>query len=46
MRLISGDEFWVVNTPFIRKVKSKLLAQFPVDLLAQPVVSRLILSLR
>ena len=35
--------FWIVNIPFVRLVKSKFLAQFPVDHLPHPVVSSLIL---
>ena len=43
VRLILQDRFWVVHMPFVRIVKLKFLAQFPVDQLAHPVVSSLIL---
>ena len=36
---------WFVHMPFVTKVKFKFLAHFPVDHLADPVVSRLILLL-
>ena len=39
--LILQDRFWVVHIPFIRMVKFRLLAQFPVDHLTHPVVSSL-----
>ena len=45
-RLFFQDGFWVGHTPLVRMVKLKLLAQFPVDLLPQLVVSSLILFLR
>ena len=35
VRLVLPDRFWVVHIPFVRMVKFKLLAQFPVDHLAQ-----------
>ena len=43
--LILQGGFWVVHIPFICMIKFKLLAQFPVDNLAHPIVSGLILSL-
>ena len=43
--LVLHDRCWVVHIPFVRMVKFKLLAQFPVDHLAQPVVYSLILFL-
>ena len=46
VRLIFQGGFWVVHIPFVRMVKFKLLAQFPVDHLANPVMSSLILSVR
>ena len=46
MRPILQDGFWVVHIRLVRMVKVKLLAQFPVDPLAHPVVSSLILFLR
>ena len=39
------DRFWVVHIPFVRMVKFKFLAQFPVDHLAHPVVPSIILFL-
>ena len=45
VRLIFLDGFCVVHLLFVRMGKFKLLAQFPVDHLAYPVVSSLILSL-
>ena len=45
LRLIFQDGFQVVHIPFLGMVKSKLLAQFPVDL-AHLGVSCLIVSLR
>ena len=41
MRLIFQDRFWVVHIQFVRIVKLKLLAQFPLDHLAHHVVSTL-----
>ena len=38
-------KFWVVHIPFVRMVKFKFIAQFPLDQLPQPVVSSLILFL-
>ena len=43
--LIFQDGFWIVHIQFIRVIKFKFLAQFPVDYLAHPVVSNLILFL-
>ena len=43
--LIFLDGFWVMHIPFVRLIKFKLLAQFPLDHLAHLVVSSLILSL-
>ena len=40
---ILQDGFWVVHMPFVHIVKFKFLAQFPVDCLAHPVISSLIL---
>ncbi len=37
--------YWVVHIPFVCMVESKFPAHFPVDHLADPVVSRLILLL-
>ena len=45
MWLILSDRCWVVHLPFFRIVKFKFLAQFPVDHLAHPVVSSLMLLL-
>ena len=42
VHLILQEEFWVMHIPFVRMVKFKLLAQFPVDHLPRSVVSRLI----
>ena len=39
------DRCWVVHIPFVRKVKLKFLAHFPVDHLAHPIVSSLVLLL-
>ena len=39
VRLIFLDGFWIVRIVFVRMVKFKFLAQFPVDHLPQPVVS-------
>ena len=38
--------FWVVHIPFVCMVELKFPAHFPVDHLANPIVSRLILLLR
>ena len=43
--LIFRDGFWVVYRLFVRIIKFKLLAQFPVDHLPLEVLSSLILSL-
>ena len=43
--LIFQETFCVVHIPFVRMVKFKLLAQFPVDHLAYAVVSTLIFFL-
>ena len=45
MRVIFKDRRWVVHIPFVSMVKYQFLAYFPVDHLADPVVSRLILLL-
>ena len=41
----SSGRCWVVHIPFVGMVKFKFLAQFPVDHLAYPVVSSLVLLL-
>ena len=41
--LILQDRCWVVHKPFVRMVKFQFLTQFPMDHLAHPVVSSLIL---
>ena len=41
--LIFEDRFWVEHIPFVRVIKCKLLAQFPVDHLFHPVLSSQIL---
>ena len=43
--VILQDRFWMVHIPFVRIVKLQILAQFPVDHLAHPVVPSLILFL-
>ena len=45
VRLIFQDRFWVMHLPFVPMMKSKFLAQFPVDHLSHPVVSSFILFL-
>ena len=46
VRLILQDRFWIVHKPFVRMVKFKFLAQFPVHTYhTYPVVSSLILFL-
>ena len=45
MCLILEDRFCVVHIPFVRMVKFKFLTQLPVDHLAHPVGSSLILIL-
>ena len=45
MRVIFLDRCWVVHLPFVCMVELKFPAHFPVDHLADPVVSRLILLL-
>ena len=45
MCVIFKDRCWVVHIPFVGMVKFKFLAHFPVDHLAHPVVSSLVLSL-
>ena len=45
VRLILQDRFWFVHILFLRVVQFQFLAQFPVDHLAHPVVSCLILLL-
>ena len=40
--LIFQDGFWILRKPFVRMVKFKLLAQFPRDHFARPIVSSLI----
>ena len=42
LRFILQERCWVVHIPFVRTVKFKFLAQFPVDHLAHTVVSSLI----
>ena len=42
---ITEDRFWVLHSPFVHMVKLQLLAQFPVDHLAHPVVPSLIFFL-
>ena len=43
--LILQDRLWFVHIPFVRMVKFKFLAQFPVDDISHPVVSSPILFL-
>ena len=45
VRFILKDRYLVIHIPFVRVVKFKILAQFPVDHLAHPVLSSLILFL-
>ena len=45
MRLILLDRIWVLHIQFVRMVKFQFLAQFPMDHLTHPVLSRLILFL-
>ena len=45
VHLILEDRFWVVQITFVHMVKYKLLAQFPMEHLAHPVVSNVILFL-
>ena len=45
MCVIFYDRCWVVPITFVGVVKFKFLAHFPVDHLADPVMSRLILLL-
>ena len=45
VHLIFLDRFWVVHIPFVRMVKFKLLAQFPVNSCTHQVVSSLIFFL-
>ena len=45
VRLIGRDRFWVVHITFVRMIKYKFLAQFPVNPIAHPVVFSLILIL-
>ena len=45
MCVIFKDRSWVVHIPFASMVEFKYLAHLPVDYLANPVVSRLILLL-
>ena len=45
MCVIFKDRRWVVHKPFVCMVKFKLFAHLPVDHLANPVVSRLVLLL-
>ena len=46
VRVVLLDSCWVVHVPFLRMVKFKFLAQFPVDHFTHPVVSSLILLQR
>ena len=43
VRFVFQGGFWLVRIPFVRMVKFKFLAQFPVHHLVHPVVSTLIL---
>ena len=43
--VILKNRYWVVHKPFVFIVKFEFLAQFPVDYLAHPVVSSIILFL-
>ena len=43
--IILQDRFWVVHISFVGMVKFKFLAHFPVDQLAHPVMSSLVLLL-
>ena len=45
VRFILLNRFWVVHIPFTRLTKLQLLAQFPVDHLAHPVMPSLMFSL-
>ena len=45
MSVILQDRFWVVYIPFVRMIKFKFLAQFPVDDLAHPVLSSLVINI-
>ena len=45
MCAIFNDRCWVVHIPFVGMVKFEFLAHLPVDHLANPVVSSLILLL-
>ena len=45
MRVIYQDRGWVVHIAFVGMVKFKFLAHFPVDHLAQPVMSSLVFFL-
>ena len=45
MCVIFYDRCWVVYIPFVGMAKFKFLAHFPVDHLAHPVVSSLVLLL-
>ena len=45
MRVIFLDRCWVVHIPFVDMVKFEFLAHLPVDHVAHPVVSSLILLL-
>ena len=45
MCVIFWDRCWIVHIPFVRMVKFKFLAHFPVDHLTNPVMSSLVLLL-
>ena len=45
VRVIFWDRCWVVHIPFVGMVKFKFLAHFPVDHIAHPIVSSLVLLL-
>ena len=45
VRLILLDRFLFVHIPFVRMIKLQFLTQFPMDHLAHPVVSSLLLFL-
>ena len=43
--VIFWDRYWVVHIPYVGMINFRFLAHFPVDHLAHPVVSRLIVLL-
>ena len=45
MCIIFSDRCWVVHIPFVCMVEFKFLAHLPVDHMADPIVSSLILLL-